>query len=261
MINKRIILIYLLIFGIISCKQAHNIEIVNRIDHFMLVSKNPKECYAFLTETCKLPIAWPYVDVGKYRSGGVYLGNCVFEVVEFNRNSIFGIRGIAFTPSMKIEKVQEILKIRGINETTIDYQRYWTSLGVDNLISDALVFFCEYRKSVRYPKNSIGNLYGIKEVNKVFINTSNFTSSHKVWKKILTKHREIKKGLWKIKGSPFIELVAGTSDNIESLQLRVNDIKKIKALLLQNGMLDSEEMGIVKTDPEKSFGIVFEFIE
>ena len=258
---KRILYICIVLVSILGCKQADNTRIVKRIDHFMLESDKSKECYDFLTETCNLPIAWAYADTGYFRSGGVFLGNCILEPVEFNHIKRTGITGIAFTPSVKIEDVQKILKDRGVNETTINYQREWTTLGIDNLVSNGGVFFCEYRNPSLSPMSIRDNVYGIKKVNKVTINTSNFSTSHLVWEKLLTKHKEPIKGFWTIKGSPSIELVEGSSDDIESLQIKVNNIDKVKALLLQNGMLDIKRREVVRTDPEKSFGIIFEFIE
>lgn len=258
---KRLLYVCIILVSIFGCKQADNTKIVKRIDHFMLESDKSKECYDFLTETCNLPIAWAYADMGYFRSGGVFLGNCILEPVELNHINRTGITGIAFTPSVKIEDVQKILKDRGINGTTINYQREWTTLSVDNLLSNGVVFFCEYRDPTVWHMSIHDNVYGIKKVNKVTINTSNFTTSHLVWEKLLTKHKEAKKGFWKIKDSPSIELVEGLADDIESLQIKVNNIDKVTALLLQNGMLDMKRKEVVRTDPEKSFGIIFEFIE
>lgn len=56
-------------------------------------------------------------------------------------------------------------------------------------------------------------------------------------------------------------MIEGSADDIESLQIKVSNVDKVKALLLQNGMLDMKRKEVVRTDPEKSFGIIFEFIE
>jgi hypothetical protein len=56
---------------------------IRLIDHVMIKANDPREVFAFLTETLGLPIAWPLEERGGVMSGGVGFGNVNVEAIRF----------------------------------------------------------------------------------------------------------------------------------------------------------------------------------
>ena len=56
---------------------------IRRIDHIMVRTDTPANLYSFLTETLRLPVAWPLATRGGVTSGGVGFGNVNVEAAQF----------------------------------------------------------------------------------------------------------------------------------------------------------------------------------
>jgi hypothetical protein len=54
---------------------------VKQLDHMMVRVDDPQPLFKLLTETLKLPIAWPLCSYPSFTSGGVTLGNFYLEVI------------------------------------------------------------------------------------------------------------------------------------------------------------------------------------
>ena len=62
---------------------------IRQIDHVMIKADDPREVFAFFTETLGLPIAWPLEERGGVVSGGVGFGNVNVEAIRFPGQKIF----------------------------------------------------------------------------------------------------------------------------------------------------------------------------
>ena len=56
---------------------------IRQIDHVMIKADDPREVFAFFTETLGVPIAWPLEERGGVVSGGVGFGNVNVEAIRF----------------------------------------------------------------------------------------------------------------------------------------------------------------------------------
>lgn len=73
---------------------------VRQIDHIMIRTDVPERLYAFLTETLRLPIAWPLAVRGSVASGAAGFGNVNVEVIKFsNQRPHTQLVGFGFEPT------------------------------------------------------------------------------------------------------------------------------------------------------------------
>src|SRR5262245_49076856 len=132
--------------------------IIRQIDHVYVPLDDAKTAFVFLTESLKLPEAWPYADYGFFGSGGVSLGNVNLEALQ--RNDLPGgtpqhparITGIAFEPAVEVDEVMRVLDSRGIAHTPpMPYvppgreDPFWTNVGFD--VTEG-TFVCKYHFDV-----------------------------------------------------------------------------------------------------------------
>ena len=76
---------------------------IAKVDHFYAQSPRAQQLHEFLHGELLLPEVWPFSDYGTFSSGGLSLGNVVFEVirragVDDSQSEGASFQGIAFEP-------------------------------------------------------------------------------------------------------------------------------------------------------------------
>ncbi|UTC67596.1 MULTISPECIES: hypothetical protein [unclassified Treponema] len=249
-----------------ACTPKENEEIfVKKIDHFMLTCKEPKELYGMLEHTFDLPVSWPYRNMGEFTSGGIEFGNCVLEAVDFkkaeNIANIDGILGMAFEPAMKVSDIKDRLREKGFQEANIYSGHYWQNLVCNDLSTGGTVFFCEYQIPVSRPDKEPGGNLGIRYIEKVKIAYSDYTKALDLWRKLLVPHKETKEGFWEIEASPNIEIIKDDYDKFISFEVKVKSLEKARSFLSEKDLIGKDTGSSVYTDPQKTYGVLFEFTE
>jgi hypothetical protein len=60
--------------------------IVKQVDHVLIEAIEPHSLFSLMSETFRLPVAWPLVSHGFFKSGGVCDGVLELEVIHFWRS-------------------------------------------------------------------------------------------------------------------------------------------------------------------------------
>ena len=142
--------IFLLILSSLSSKAQ-----INKIDHFFISSPHSKELYTLFTTEFDLPIVWPYATWGSFSSGGVTLGNVVFEFVNDTPDQIRVYHGIALEPNQSATEVEPILDSANIlHGRTNKYSlliedgkkdQGWTTMNLKQMLPTSVnLFICDY---------------------------------------------------------------------------------------------------------------------
>jgi hypothetical protein len=262
-------------------------RLIEQIDHILMVPDNPRDLFDFLAKDLKLPVAWPFREYGSFASGGVFAGNVNLEAAVLSGgqvNPLSKIVGLAFEPSRSTEEVIKELDRRQIAH--LDPQPYevgpegnrmklWTNTILDDMLPGSFVFICEYhiykihntdpsavRNQLREALAKIdGGPLGIVYVSEVKIKVK---ERHKVlesWRKFLEPSAVIRDGCFDIGKGPKIRFLEADADRIDSLEIKVKSLERVHDLLSSKGMLGIEDKQRIVTDPNRTFGICFEFVE
>jgi hypothetical protein len=97
--------------------------VVKQLDHLIVRVDEPRALFSLLTETFRLPIAWPLNSYANFQSGGVALGNLYLEILQCGprRKGAMRpghLRAIAFE-APAIEEAEAELSRRGLPRTPV----------------------------------------------------------------------------------------------------------------------------------------------
>ena len=198
--------------------------------------------HAFLTQTLRLPVAWPYGDHGAFSSGGSVLGSINLEVVESNPSMRWlsatrpaRVRGIAFEPSGAAdEDLLDEMGRRAIAHSPLMPFPAWTNILVFDVLdaggldSASVVFLCDYHRpaakdaAARHAATAQaqGGLLGVVDAEEVVIGSPDPSSAVSRWQKILGPLDAVA-GCWKLRNGPSIRIVEAPDDAVERLVLNV----------------------------------------
>ena len=165
---------------------------INKIDHFHISSPQSKDLFTLFTTEFNLPVVWDYQTYGSFSSGGVTLGNVVFEFHQEEPDQITVYHGIALEPNQTATEIVHILDSTDISHGAIN--RYplltedgkkdigWTTIYLKNMLPNLVnLFLCDYHdrefvKSLTDPaKNNLrkinGGILGIEYLKELVIGT------------------------------------------------------------------------------------------
>jgi hypothetical protein len=125
--------------------------IVKQLDHIVVRLDDPVSLHALLSETLRLPVAWPVQAYPSFTSGGITLGNVNLEILSCgagrkpSRTPEARIRAIAFESTSLTETVRELQR-RAIPHTPVlDYEltqpdgqrvAHWANVMLNGLLGD-----------------------------------------------------------------------------------------------------------------------------
>jgi hypothetical protein len=264
---------------------------IRQIDHVMIKAHDPREVFAFFTETLRLPIAWPLEERGGVMSGGVGFGNVNVEAIRFPGQTVPAsqaqLTGFGFEPS-SLRACLDELQRRGVpygpmrpllvvdaggakrtlftNVTLLDLSD--TALPVDATMH---IFLSEYSPTYvdiagrrdRIGKElaaSGGGPLGVNSMREVVVGASDVETMRARWQRLLSPARA-NRGAWQVGAGPDIRIVAAKDNRVEELVVRVTSLPRAKAFLQAQGLLASESAADVLLEPSKAFGIRMRFVE
>ncbi len=271
---KNIFILIFLISLITGCrkedagfKRSHDTlyrsQITTKVDHILMVPRDPKSFHIFLHEALGLPIAWSYMEYGSFASGAVFAGNVNLESIKFEPKRETGIIGLAFEPLNETnELIKELSKMKvGFSEPDRSYYG-WTNTGIDLLDRQKqLMFFCDYKERRGTTSNnkkwdSVGPL-GIQGVKYLSIETLDDINT---WEKVLYPN-EYSNGYFNLANGPDIKLTLGKGETIHSIVFGVKSLDKAKSALIDMDILGEDFKDIIYTDPNNTYGIVLGFTQ
>jgi len=259
--------------------------IVNRIDHVLIVPENPSKFFSFLSEELQLPIVWNYQSFGDFSTGGVFSGNVNLEVLHHNGlEAETSIGGIAFEPLGTTEETitqmdQRKIKYKEpvfngkpvVNNGKVDKRKCWTTTDIENILPGSWIFFCEYyfdkakrqlrnkeRKELLEERN--GGPLGIEYVSEISLMVDS-ENRMKDWRNLLAPVNEKTNYVFEIGDGPTIRFVKSDRNCIYAIRFHVKSIETVRSYLVGNKIIGNGDVDVITTNPDKTYGVLFEFSE
>ncbi|HEX2952688.1 MAG TPA: hypothetical protein VHR47_01740 [Bacillota bacterium] len=238
--------------------------LIAKVDTVMFQVNKPRELFRLFNDTFQLPVAWEYSDFDGYSSGGVKCGNVNLESLSLGSvpSSVNGMTGIAFEPGVENKRLLKVLDKRGIEYIQHDLGALY-STELLNILPGTMVHLVEYKSyAALFMKNGPlpENPAGIEYAQELIIGVNDFAGSRKNWQAMLNPISEISPGQWQPERGPKIHLIQSESNGILALKLKVKSLAQTEKFLKEAGLFGRKESGSVKTDPEKTLGVIFEFV-
>jgi catechol 2,3-dioxygenase-like lactoylglutathione lyase family enzyme len=263
---------------------------IRQIDHLMIKADDPREVFAFFSETLGLPIAWPLEERGGVVSGGVGFGNVNVEAIRFTGQrslpSRAQVTGFGFEPSPLRACLDELGR-RGVpygpvrplivTDAKGAKQRLFTNVTLLGLSDTALpvdatlhIFLSEYSptyvdvagRHARIRKELAANgggPLGVDSMREVVLGLSDLETMRARWQQLLSPAPVIQ-GVWQVGAGPAIRTVPAKENRVEELVVRVRSLARAKAFLQANGLLAAETADVA-LEPTRAFGIKMRFVE
>ncbi len=247
---------------------------VTQIDHIVFMPEKPVEFFKFLSEELQLPVAWDYKNYGDFSCGGVSIGDVNIESYYNPNDSITTksiITGIAFEPAISTEQLSQELSNKNIKHFVLpEYEEMWTNIILSDMLPGSQIFSCEYH----FPKEAInyrrieqkeklekvnGGSLGIEYVSEITIGVTDLEEYLYKWNKLLYPIESNKKNSFIFKNGLKIKLVNSDMNCIQSIRFKVKSIDKVISYLTNNEMIGESNKNFVSTNPDKFFGVLFEF--
>jgi catechol 2,3-dioxygenase-like lactoylglutathione lyase family enzyme len=266
-------------------------SIVRRVDHIMIRAGNPRELFAFFTETLQLPVAWPLTSPREgVATGGVGLGNANLEAIRFPGQTEQQPRllGFAFEPQSLDESLRQLTRRglaagarREIAGARPDGTRgpLWTNVTLPQF-SDSEnpaqgtvhVFLSEYDRAYvdvdqrreRLRKQLVasgGGPLGIVDLKEIVVGVRDIAAARQIWERLLQGASSTGENSWHVGDGPAIRLTSAPRDGMQSLILRVASLEKAKAFLRDNRLLGAETNGMVSIEPSKVWGVDLRLVD
>jgi catechol 2,3-dioxygenase-like lactoylglutathione lyase family enzyme len=286
-------LLALLIAGGIEASQTIPAapSIVRRVDHIMIRAANPRELYAFFTETMQLPVAWPLTSPREgVVTGGVGVGNVNLEAIQFSGQTEPQSRllGFAFEPVSLDESLRQ-LTLRGLAAgvrreivgTRPDGSKgmLWTNVTLqqfsdsdDPARSSVHIFLSEYspayvdvgQRRERLQNQLVANgggPLGIVDLKEIVIGVKDPEAARRIWDRLLQPAPSPVVNTWQVGDGPALRLIAAPQDRMQSLILRVASLDRAKVFLRDNRLLGAETGGTVTIDRSRLWGLDLQLVE
>jgi hypothetical protein len=253
---------------------------ISNIDHFFAISPEPEKLFHFLQEDLKLPVVWAFQDYGDFASGGLSLGNVVFEVARFGNPASVSTAvfwGIAFEPYDDAQSVTNWLKEKKIPYSgpqrfpTSGDAIFWENVSLSALMPDnASIFICDYkqREQVRQGRASAtqilsqheGGPLGIKGVDYLVLGSADVKESINSWSSLIGPERVDAEMLRFIEG-PDIRIISSEHEGFLAIALSVASLEGAASYLKSHNLIGSEESSSVSIAPAKLQGLHISLVE
>ena len=266
-------------------------SIVRRVDHIVIRAANPRELYAFFTETMQLPVAWPLTSPREgVVTGGVGVGNVNLEAIQFPGQTEQQPRllGFAFEPLSLDESLRQLTLrglaagvrreivgtrpngSRGVLWTNVTLQQF--SDSDDPAHGTVHVFLSEYspayvdvgQRRERLRKELVANgggPLGIVDLKEIVIAVKDLEAARRIWDRLLQPVPSPVVNTWQVGDGPAIRLIAAPQDRMQSLIFRVASLDRANAFLRDHRLLGAETDGMLTIDPSRLWGVELRLVD
>jgi uncharacterized protein len=251
--------------------------LVTRVEHFFASAPDSERLFRIFRDTLGLAEVWPYQSWGGFASGGVSLGNVVFELVRWKPPAGETLRsafaGIAFEPPGTTDALIAELRRRGIPHTRPDSNAMrnaqsvnvgWVNTGLPQL--DAWnVFVCDYlaRRLVADGRlrasdalaRAQGGVLGVRTVNEIVLGAKDMDAALARWRKLIDDPAQESNGVFTFGAGPRIRLARAATDGITGIVIQVHSLTRAKSALAGLRMLGPASDGRVLIAPSTIGGL------
>lgn len=259
-------------------------SLVKKIDHVLIAPTDIPGLINFFNEILKLPVAWEYRSYGYFSSAGFYAGNANIEIIKIDTiKTGTGIGGIAFEPDGTTGEVVDRMIQRSISfeapvfhedpkfKKEMKKKNTWTTTDITNILPGSLVFFCEYHADsekmeswkkylqIKLDERNGGPL-GIESVSEIRLGLNETRIED--WKNLLAPVSDnANNHVFALGTGPAIRLVKSNDNSIDAIRFKVKSLDVALKHLKKCKMFGKRGMASISTNPDKTYGVLFEFSE
>ena len=257
--------------------------LVAKVEHFFASAPDADRLFLFFRDTLQLPQVWGYQSWGDFASGGVSLGNVVFELVSWKvpagETLATELAGIAFEPGGPTDAAVAELARRGIahdppepnlREDAGGRKVGWINTGLPDLASWN-VFFCDYvpRERVAQGRASAseeldrrqGGPLGVLELGELVLGAADVETASSHWRRLLDSSAQEAGGVFTFGPGPAVRLVPAAKSGIQRMVVRVRSLERARSFLADQRLLGEVAAGAVTIAPEAIGGLAITLVE
>lgn len=255
--------------------------VVRQVDHIIIAVANPRPLFALLSDTLRLPIAWPVTNYGRFESGGVSVGNVNIEILRVDpaagsaeaRGSARLI-GIQFEPVL-LARALEVLTARGLahgpsrlgptDDPPPTGAFSYTNVGLPGIsVRGMRVSLVEYRwpdiHAYRQALNDslrqrAGGPLGLLAADVVVVGAGGDAAYEAAWGTLLAPGPMREPGVWVVGAGPAIQVDLSAPKGLHRLVLRVRSLSEAVRFLRAAGLLGDVTANDVRLAPERVYGL------
>ena len=259
--------------------------LATKVEHFFATSAHAEELFHFFRDSLELPQVWPYQAFGGFASGGVTLGNVVFELVKLAPAEggvpATEFAGIALEPVGTTDALLVELKQRGIPHAPADSTIFRTDSGsqvgwVNTLIpgvlpEEIMFFFCDYlaRDRVTEGRRSAsealaakdGGPLGVVAVRAIVVNTGGSDQASGVLRSIAGPPAGDEANIFRFGSGPALRLTDAATRAVEEVIVQVASLDRARQFLDRRGMLGPSTTASVTIAPAAIKGLQIRLVE
>jgi hypothetical protein len=259
--------------------QAATPPAVRQVDHIMVMTADPQPLFFLLTDTFKLPIAWPIVGFGDFRSGGVWIGNTNLEIVQDARQPTARFGGVAFEPT-PLAAALSALALRNLatgprNDAgpfgSGDAAVAWTTVPLPSLSArDLQVFLCEYHQPdtgaararlAGQLRMADGGPLGLERAESIVLGSGGNARYEAEWQKLAPAESSGGTIRLQLDAGPRLVVDSNLPQGMHQLVLTVASLDRAAAFLERAGLMGSRTPDGVQIAPGRSGGLPIRIVE
>lgn len=237
----------------------------SRIEHFYATSLDAERLYHFFRDTLGLPQVWPFQRWGNFASGGLTLGNVVFELVaEDDPRQRTAFAGIALEPVGTTDSLLPVLADRGIaherpdsnvNRNEAGELVGWVNTGLPAFAAWG-VFFCDYQQRARIALGRSraadalaaagGGPLGVRSLEEIVLGATDLGEARRIWRRLGAVPAPGAVGdVFAVGAGPRIRLVRADAAGIREITVAVRSLAVARSALAARGVLGDARDGRV----------------
>ncbi|MGD2124008.1 MAG: hypothetical protein PVJ76_19815 [Gemmatimonadota bacterium] len=266
-----------LFFGGVQAQEADHP--IAKVEHFLASSTDAQALHEFLHQEFMFPEIWPFTNYGGFSSGGVFLGNVVFESIQDSMGAQ-GQRGRASFNGIALEPVGPAAPtLEWLDQNSIGHgapspftvmiegteQVFWVTFTLEVPPATATIFVCDYtdRELIRQGREvgteeltrAGGGPLGVWGVGEIILNVADLSTGTEAWKSLLGGERMVSEGLFRFSQGPAIRLEQGEPEGIREIVVEVVSLDDAKAYLNSKGILGETDQGDLTIGPSAVQGL------
>jgi catechol 2,3-dioxygenase-like lactoylglutathione lyase family enzyme len=264
---------------------AEEKPLATRVDHFYVESEKAQPLFAFFKETFQLAESWPFRDAGTHASGGLWLGNTIWEFVTFpdkgDKPVKTELRGIAFEPSGGADETAAELNRRGVSHAEVENRTRqspdgqmrvaWSLLDLKDFPpAEANIFFVDYKnrkftaarnkaRDEEFAARHRGPL-GIIGVAEITVGVQDIDEARGKWSALFAPSPRISEDTFVFESGPQIRLVRAESPGILGIVLTVRSLAAAETFLKERKLL-VKDVGQIAIAPGAVEGLSIRIID
>ena len=253
---------------------------ITKVEHFYMSSPQAEKYFKLFKDQLGLPVVWDYKEWGGFSSGGVTLGNVVFEFVWYDGVKQTKFEGIALEPKQPVQTFIKDLDKLGIAHDSISVNSKMNAsgnlVGWDNLSlygvlpSEAGLFICDYKQRDMIARGRAQAIAALQEANggplgviamKEFVILTTDIDAYKSSIAKLPGVTSQKENLFSFSEGPAIRLSPSERNIIEKIVIQVKSIEQAKNYLKSINLLGKVDSNSVYLDELAMDGLKIELVE